>query len=101
MTLEETEVWLSLLGCVTTVANLTLLNWTAGGHEGFASGLSCHCLLTCEQSADFQKTQMGVAPGNLSKEVHFYYILSLPLPLVGCGLQRRLKHLRTIIKNKV
>jgi hypothetical protein len=44
---------------------------------------------------------MGVAPKNLSKQIHFSHVLSFPLPLVGGGLQRRLKHLRTIIKSKV
>ena len=30
LTQAEVEAWLSLLGHVTAVANLTLLNWTAG-----------------------------------------------------------------------
>jgi hypothetical protein len=30
LTWAEAEAWLFLLGCVTSVANLTLLNWTAG-----------------------------------------------------------------------
>jgi hypothetical protein len=44
---------------------------------------------------------MGVAGKNLSKQVHFPHILSFPLPVVGGGLQGRLKHLRTIIKNRI
>jgi hypothetical protein len=43
---------------------------------------------------------MGVAAKNLSKQVHFPHILSFPLPLLGSGLNGRLKCLRTIIKNK-
>jgi len=30
LTGAKAEAWLSLLGCVTAVSNLTLLNWTAG-----------------------------------------------------------------------
>jgi hypothetical protein len=44
---------------------------------------------------------MGFAPKDLSKQVLFPLILSFPLPLVGGGLQGRLKHLRAIIKTKV
>jgi hypothetical protein len=33
---------------------------------------------------------MGVAPKNLSKQVHFPCIFSFPLPLVGGGLQEKL-----------
>jgi hypothetical protein len=43
---------------------------------------------------------MEFAPKNLSKQVHFPWILSFPLPLVGGGLEGRLKHLRIIIKNR-
>jgi hypothetical protein len=42
---------------------------------------------------------MGVAPRTISKQVHFPGILSFPLPLVGGGLEGRIKHLKTIIKN--
>jgi hypothetical protein len=49
--------------------------------------------------ADFQTTQTGAAPKNLSKQVHFPCILSFPLPLEGNGLKERLECLRTIIKN--
>jgi len=55
---------------------LTLLNWS--------SGVSVRCL-PVDRAADFQTTQMGVAPGNLSKQVCFPHILSFPLPLVGVG----------------
>jgi hypothetical protein len=44
---------------------------------------------------------MGIAPKNLSKQVYFPGILSFPLPLMGAGLKGRLKHLRTIIKNRL
>jgi hypothetical protein len=37
----------------------------------------------------------------ISKQVHFPRILSFPLPLVGGGLEGRLKHLRTIIERRV
>jgi hypothetical protein len=73
-----------------------LLNWTAG--------ISVKCLqMDWAAAADlctvnFPTTQMAVAPNILSKQVHFPHILFLPLLLVGCGLQGRLKHLRTIIK---
>jgi hypothetical protein len=40
---------------------------------------------------------MGVASKNLSKPVHFSCILSFPLPLVGGGLEGKLKCLRTIM----
>jgi hypothetical protein len=49
---------------------------------------------------------MGVALKNLSKQVYFPlphplpHILSFPLPLVGGRLKVRLKHFRTIIKNR-
>jgi hypothetical protein len=43
---------------------------------------------------------VGVAPKNLSKQVYFPCILSFPLPLVGGGLQGRLKHLKPIIKKR-
>ena len=48
--LAKTETWLSLLGHVTTVANLTtkLDCWCVC--EVFVSGSSCHCLLTCEMN---------------------------------------------------
>ena len=96
----EAEAWLALLGRVTAVANSGY--WTAG--------VSVKCLqvdraaAACwpvNWTADFQTTQTGVAPKNLSKQVHFPCILSFPLPLVGGGLQGRLKHLRTIIKSRL
>jgi hypothetical protein len=37
----------------------------------------------------------------ISKQVYFSCILSFPLPLVGDLLKGRLKHVRTIIKNKL
>jgi hypothetical protein len=51
-------------------------------------------------TADFQTTQIGVAPKNLSKQLHFPQYPSFPLPLVGGGLQGWLKCLKAIIKNK-
>ena len=50
LTRAEAEAWLSLLGRATAVANLILLNWTAGVVcEVFVSGSSSCCLLlTCE-----------------------------------------------------
>jgi hypothetical protein len=44
---------------------------------------------------------MGVAPKNLSKQIHFPSVLSFPLPLVGGRLDGRLKHLRTILKDRL
>lgn len=47
----------------------TLPNWIADVFEVFASGSSCHCWpVNC--TADFQTTLTGVAPKNLSKQVH-------------------------------
>jgi hypothetical protein len=43
----------------------------------------------------------GVPLKNHSKQVHLPHSLSFPLPLVGGGLKGKLKHLRTIIKNKI
>jgi hypothetical protein len=43
---------------------------------------------------------MEVAPKKLPEHVYFPHILYFPLPLVGGGLKERLKHLRTIIKNR-
>jgi hypothetical protein len=40
-----------------------------------------------------------VVPENLSKQIPFP-TFTFPLPLVGGGLQRRLKCLKTIIKNR-
>jgi hypothetical protein len=53
------------------------------------------------ERGDFHTTQMGFASKNSSKLDHFPHILSFSLPLLGGGLTGRLKHLRTIIKNKV
>jgi hypothetical protein len=44
---------------------------------------------------------MGVAPKNLSKQVHFPCVLSFPLPLVVDGLKGRLKHLINIIESRL
>jgi hypothetical protein len=44
---------------------------------------------------------MRFASKILSKQVHFSRILSFPLPLVGAGLEGRLKCLRTIIKSRL
>jgi hypothetical protein len=50
---------------------------------------------------------MGVAPKNLPKQVHFHLLpypfplLSFPLLLESVGLHGRLKHLKTIIKNRI
>jgi hypothetical protein len=44
---------------------------------------------------------MGTAPKNFSEQAFFHssaHILSFLRPLVGGGLQGRLKHLRNIIK---
>jgi hypothetical protein len=54
-------------------------------------------LLTCE----LRQHRPELLQKNLSRQLHFPCILSFPLPLVGGGLQWRLKYLRTIIKNKV
>ena len=64
----------------------------------FASGSSCHYLLTCELNCRCPDN----TDGSCSKEqVHVPHILSSPLPLVDGGLQGRLKCLKTIIKNRV
>jgi hypothetical protein len=53
------------------------------------------------KTADFQTTQMGVAPKNLSKQVHFPLNPFFPTPSGGGRIQEKLKHLRTFIKSKV
>jgi hypothetical protein len=44
---------------------------------------------------------MEVTPKNLSKQLHFPYILSFLVPLMSGGLREKLKYLRTIIKSRV
>jgi len=41
---------------------------------------------------------MGIAPKSLSKQAYSPCILSFPLPLVGGGLQEKLKHLKMWFK---
>jgi hypothetical protein len=103
LTCAEAEVWLSLLGSTTAAdsyfySNSTELDYWST-REVFLSVLSCHCW-SVNWTADFQTTQVGVAPKNLSKQVHFPHILSFPLPLLCSRLKGRLKYLRTIIKTK-
>jgi hypothetical protein len=85
LTWAQDEAWLSLLGSTTSVGSclLSQLYWT---------GLLVHPWSICEW--------IKVPPKNLSKQIHFPWIPSFPLPLVGGGLQGKLKHLRTIIKNR-
>jgi hypothetical protein len=52
-------------------------------------------------TADFQTTQMGVFPKNLSKQVQFPHIFYFPLSMVAGELKQRVKCLRTTIKSKV
>ena len=95
------EAWLSLLGPVTTVANLTteLDCWCIC--EVFARESSCRCLLTCELNCWYSYSTDGSCSKNFSKRSTFSCILSFLLPLLGGGLQGRLKHLRATIKNRI
>jgi hypothetical protein len=64
------------------------------------SELSCRCW-PVNWTVDFLTTQMGVAlKQTISKQVHFPYILSFPLSLVGGSLRQRLKCWKTIIKSR-
>ena len=91
LTQAEAEAWLSLPGHVTTVANPTLLNWTAGvSVKCMQEDQAAAACWPVNWTADFQTTQMGVAPMNLPKQVHFPCILSFPLPLVD-SVRRKVK----------
>jgi hypothetical protein len=67
----------------------------------FASGLSCCCwFMWTELLISWQGT-LDLLQRTLSKQVHILLCssnLSFPLPLVGSGLEGRLKHLRTLNK---
>jgi hypothetical protein len=69
----------------------TRLNWTASKyiHEVFANGSSCHCWLLWTEL--FQTIQIGFAPKNLSKQVHFPHILSFSTTSGGWWAKREIK----------
>jgi hypothetical protein len=106
LTCAEAEAWLALLASATRCWFLfavpTLPYWTAG--------VSVKCLRVDHAAAAaanlgtelliFRQHRWKLLQRAISKQVHFPHILSFPLPLVGGGLQGRLKCLRTIIKNK-
>jgi hypothetical protein len=60
LTQAEAEAWLSLLGCVTTVANPNskLDCWCIS--KVFVNGSSCRCLLTCEPNCQFPDNTDGI-----------------------------------------
>jgi hypothetical protein len=69
-------------------------------HEEFAIEMSWYRCWPVNGTANFQTLQMVVTPKNLSKQVHFPISFFFLLPLVGGVLQRGLKCLRTIVKNR-
>lgn len=74
LTYAEAKTWLSLLVSVTT-AHSYLLAWLYSTgcwciHELLGCRLRCSCWRV-NWTANFQRTQMGVAPKILSKQVYF------------------------------
>ena len=102
LTQVKAESWLSLLGYVTTVANLILTRlplYPWGVCKWIELLLSTN--LWTELLISRQHKSVLLQRTFLNRSTPPFCTLSFPLPLVGRGLQKRLKHLRTIIKNRI
>jgi hypothetical protein len=64
LTWAKVEAWLSLLGQVSTVANLALPNWTGVSVKCLQVDWATTACYPVNWTSDFQTTQMGVAPNN-------------------------------------
>jgi hypothetical protein len=53
--------------------------------------------MTCDLTCSIPEDTDGIF-SLISKQVHFPHVLSFPLPLADGGLEGRLKHLRTSLK---